>query len=293
MRKTILILGMLIFISGFVLAAYSTDRTDYYFDGTYYITDGIEEADIALNGNIPSNGQNIGLYGWVTEHGCTYTNTKSSLGSLSVHCNVHGDNYRMMPVDEDFQGSWGMKVYIPCVGGSTWSGMKSGDANGNQMQLYYISALSQTQWSYGSTEGELLCDENSIPFVCDGWTELMMKYLDLNTVAAYVGGTLCHTFNSVSGIKFISMAEHSRDVNNAYFDEVWVANGDRPQTVLDSDNDGILSKIETNGSIEKPELRVTTGFSCPITCSDLMLKPISSLVSRVCSSASKVGQAGA
>ncbi len=54
MKKILLILMFLILLS-FVNSLDSTDRTDYYFNGTFFMVDGIDSQDLTIFNTTPSN----------------------------------------------------------------------------------------------------------------------------------------------------------------------------------------------------------------------------------------------
>ena len=87
---------MLVLLSvSFVYGEFSTDRTDYYTNGTagFYFADGLTAEDLDLYGNSRSNSDTALTGGWSTATGNTadYSSTQSNLGSVSIHSNRGGN----------------------------------------------------------------------------------------------------------------------------------------------------------------------------------------------------------
>ena len=239
MKKLVLVLGMLIALSGVISAGiYTTDRTYYYWNGSHYLTDGVEEEDIALDGTLAVNGDLICSHGWENPEPCEeehYTNAYASLGTLSIQ--TYGGNSAVAWLhNASFTGTVSVKVYDTGVSNPYYI-PRMWDTNDVEYRLgthYWDSTSNYVYYENGYN----LCDINTIPRVTNEWVEIIYAFNGTSdTINGYIDGKLCHTWTGAAGIERISPLSIGSN-ENIFWDEFWVSNGNRPMG--DSDGDGIL-----------------------------------------------------
>jgi hypothetical protein len=234
MKKIILLLGMLIVLNG-VVCAYSTDRTDYYNDGVYYLTDG----DISLDGTFVSNGDNVTAGGWNLISGlCEYTDLQKTLGSLSINCSIVGESSGAMNYDmvynATFTGLVGVKMLVTDEPYNGEFAVKS--ESGVALSI----KTGAPYWRWGLEGNFFDCDEGTnFATNINEWLNVIFNFTGTDVLLYLNDGTttaLCHTFSGYTGLTEVFFGAGE---NYALFDEFWVSIGERP-IVQDSDNDGIL-----------------------------------------------------
>jgi hypothetical protein len=250
MRKIIIFLGLLVILSSFVSAAFSTDRTDYYWNGTYYFTDGIEDTDIALDGNVPSNGDKTTDYGWgVPYTTANYSNAQKEKGDLSIYINSLDTTNRGIETaitNASFVGKVGYAIYPD---------------NGIGILIYVRdSASTRNDLKWDNRETYITYIDNGGSWTAtsqllewDGWHYLVYNFTDSSNLGVYYDGSLLHNFESRSGFNLIWMAT-SGSGNAFYIDDFWISNGERPEDTTPPTISGLncTSCDVPNGDDESP-----------------------------------------
>ena len=108
---------MLLFLATFC-SAYSTNRTDYYYDSAtgYYVTDNLNGSDITLNGNIASNKSFLKDNGWTTlgwgrEISYNISDKPMTVGSI-IMINPPDAGVSFGINNASFKGSTGIKLNV-------------------------------------------------------------------------------------------------------------------------------------------------------------------------------------
>ena len=240
MSKLHIILYMLfvILLSSFVSAIPSTDRIDYYYNGSHYWTDGIGNTDIALNGSIPSNEDSMADFGWSLHvSGLTgnYTDNASSLGSLSMRFNAtEGETYSIIGKNlPDFRGLFGYKLYITSSAAGAM-GMVAKDGDDSLTCEYQISFPLGHYWRCSGCS----CDTKALKL--STWNEFIWNMTDGENLYIYKNngtGTemeLVVTYADWTGLGHIQFAAvDNAGTGTMYADEFWVSDtASRPEQRL-------------------------------------------------------------
>ncbi len=226
MRKLWPYLLLVVLLCSFVLATgFSTNPTDYYFNGTYFLTDGIDN-DVAIDSNTPVNTDLTTAFGWTKTLGTSqaYNSTRAFTGSLSI-ASDGGEGSKVFLNNASFTGTFAVRIFHPTT--TTDHVFQYND--GNQQRLTAVAT--SANWRYQEDGGAIAdCDANTITksSTANKWVEVMYAYNGTsNTVNSYIDGILCHTFTSESGVNTITILEGNVAT---WFDEFWVSNGDRPKS---------------------------------------------------------------
>lgn len=220
MKKLIYILMLLILIS-FVSAIYSTDRTNYYYNGSVYLTDGIEDTDIALDGTAANNGDSPSTYGWRTNNGAIiYTNSLAYIGSLSITVPTVANVLSIEIVNNSFTGfigfSWAVgglggdePFYLKGNGGTELRGLKTKQTTG-AIEFY-------------NGAGWAACAGN--PTVsANQWVNVSFN---VSNEALYINEVYCGAI-SMSNIDYL--LEWQSQGQGQFIDGFWVSNNNRPES---------------------------------------------------------------
>ncbi len=225
MKKIYIILNVMLILLVSLASAFSTDPTDYYFDGIYYITDGVSDLDIGLDGSVGVHGPSVTTTGWGIENaGGTYDNTVSSLGTVSIRSTGSGyTGYYDMPNDDTFTGWIGIKIYVTHA--THYPFFVFTDSSDTARNV--VADNDATNWRYASGSD---CDENTIPVQLNKWANITFDFTSGTDVLLYIGydnnNLLCHEFTGVTGIRKFRFGEVT--VQPTYFDELWISEGERP-----------------------------------------------------------------
>lgn len=260
-RLSICWIIFIILISSLVYAEFSTDRTKYYFGGTYYLTDNLESADIALNGSSAIEGQSLCGYGWVlpTPDPCNleYDDARASLGSLSIK--TTGGVFSYFDVNNaTFSGRVGGKFY--CVSPTnSYAIPKVIDGSSVSMVLGFFNNFNADYYFYGSPN--TLCDKNTIPRIWDAWVPWEYVWKD-GYVLGYINDVLCHNWSSVAGLNRILPFQEGQGVSY-WSDEFWVSNGARPElaSLPPTLSDPICTSCVA-GTNKTPDITPTINITC-------------------------------
>lgn len=206
----------------------STEPMDYYYNGTYYFTDGIDDSDTALDGTAASNGDGADTKGWSNNgfSDCSYSNAQAYKGSVSLYCDNPQELWLLDWNNGTFTGSIGYAIYTGT--GNTWLA-KSQDTDTTLASIGIREATSGTKYSCNEG-GWAICD-GAIDINFNTWDYFIWNYTGSNTIEVSVNGQLLHTFNSPSydGIDLFSFATSYSD-SDFYVDDFWVSNEERPTT---------------------------------------------------------------
>jgi len=242
--KKIMILGFVfLLLSSFIFAEYySFDKTDYYYNGTYYYVDGITATDTALNTVAVVNGNLVSLGGWhFVDAGVTrthtYSNDQAYKGSLSIKCGQ--DNIWVNLTNTTFNGSIGLSSYYNNDGDGSYSMFSNIDTTSCSGTGNYIgisNGISTTHFAYSNCAGVgAVCNLNAITKSFDTWTNITWKFNNNNGVYAdgyltsYINNVSCHSESAVGTPESFYVAREGVDENDyIYVDDIWVANGERP-----------------------------------------------------------------
>ena len=221
--KAILFLLLIILISSFASAVPSTDRTDYYYNGSYYLTDGIESTDLAFNGSPAVNAEEPCSYGLIPSGAScniAYDNTRASLGSLSMKV-FDGENNRLDIYNDTFSGSMGMRTYITT--NTVYMLPTVFDKDNKEIIMAVYNAVSATHYHYNDEgAGNFVCDKNSIPIVLNAWVDFKFVWED-GYILGYINNTLCHNFTGKSGFDY-TMPFRSGNSPDFWMDEFYISN---------------------------------------------------------------------
>ncbi len=270
---------MFIALSSLCYATYSTDRTDYYWDGTYYITDGLNIADIALNGNQAYDDDLITSYGWsilAAVSSPTYQNTQVSLGDVSMFIYNTGSspwgpaqaNYDM-PDNASWVGMYSYKIYLDSGTGNKY--LRLYPTTGNTATISKDTLTSSTHFGFIDGGSWTLCDENSIAISADNWNNVTWDATSGIDTVAYINGQMCHNFTGNVGLAQITFEHHGdRGAGQFWVDEMWLSNGERPLTLSSTLSNPICTSCDsgTNNTLTS-----TPTFN--VTCSNCQMVRIS------------------
>lgn len=221
-------------------SAYSTDRTDYYYNGTHYLTDNLEAADLGLDGVAVSAEENMTSHGWSTPNycdatSCSYNSTQAQVGTYSMMFNPLNNarnnglqNIKIKEANASFTGTIGFRFYEinPTVTNNFYLDI-GGDAD------WPILRSDGDNWHYreGATTAE--CDLNVIPYSA-GWHNITINFSsDSATTVSYVDGVACHNSSDIFGLSYIILSLNKEGVTGqeVYIDDFWIADGGRPEGV--------------------------------------------------------------
>ncbi len=241
----ILYVFILLVLCSFVSAVeYSTNPEDYYFDNLlgYYLVDGINSSDIGLNGTQAVNGQSLSTTGWTsTATTREYSTTQVAIGSLSAKLNA-GQAYIQLEDNTNFLGSFGIQMYDD--GGEMNFATVFQNAD---VTLTIDGGIRSTPNYVWDVSTDTDCDNNTIARSV-GWHSFTYNYTSASTIDMFVDGILCHQFSSFVGFSLMFINEGGG--TDSYFDDFWVANGDRPlgEGAGLTGNFSVTAKSSSNGS---------------------------------------------
>lgn len=236
----ILITSIFLLIINISYASPSSDRTDYYHNGTFYLTDGIEAGDLALDGIQATDGQTVTSHGWhYATDVATYEDTQKSLGSVSIYLNsaIGARPYQYL-YNQTFTGIIRMKVRPVLGGGSTDQGNLWLDAWDGTNVWTGTRPSSSANWRYGTGGPGSDCDENVIAINYNNWIELAFNFTSGSNVKLYIDGVLCHTYGT-TGINYFNM--YWTTEGYAHIDEYFITNNQVPQSAAPDTTPPLLS----------------------------------------------------
>jgi hypothetical protein len=236
MKKKILIgLGILLFMNVAYATNYSQYYTDYYYNGSTYLVDGIGVDDMALNGLIPTHGDDLNRFGWSKlGTGVNYTDKIKSLGSIGINTSsgkawigqISGGYF--MINNGTFSGSIGAKVYD--VNGSSYCGMAISESGfGNAIYAYIDTRNNETHWTYDTDH---VCDLNPVGRNISTWQTIEFNFHNYTQGTLYINDIACHNFTGWTGVDRVDIVCDIGVGQTFYFDEVWVSNGERVNTSI-------------------------------------------------------------
>jgi hypothetical protein len=246
MKKALLLLFVLMICS---TLAYSLDL---YYDGKYFIQDGINASDITINGSVATNNTALNWDAYIpyeTRTSCFYRTFKPYYGTHSIECRTsYGSEYALHNANSTFEGLFHLRIFVNRTRIQDYARISFIGTNdsSNRFMAEYRDGTSSTNWAYyDQCKGShFVCDENTIPII-DGWNELILNWTDNGTRQhLYINDELCHIGDCIRGIaKF----QYGVDPNayDVYIDDVYLLNGEAPEapnqapTVsIDSPSDG-------------------------------------------------------
>ena len=234
MKKIILIIFVLIVLSSFASAyvTKSTERTDYYLNGSIYLADGVEVADLGLDGNAPSNGDYLKDFGWSIAGQALgrmeYNDTYASLGILSMMTNTSSANSGAgFYIDNaTFNGTIGIKIYDDGTASPDYYFKWEWKGNLEFNEFSVGASGDTTRWKWREQSAYTSCDLVDAPRATGNWTEIIIAYNTTGKVNTYINNQPCHQFTNDGGILSISFGSVLN--YKVWFDEFFVATGDIP-----------------------------------------------------------------
>lgn len=225
MKKLIIYLLMLFILVSFVSAGYSTDRTDYYWDLTNYLTDGIQDGiggDIAIDSNTPIDNNNCDDFGWTAGDASkwTYQDTDKSYGSLGMYYNTAGNDwgsiYYDMPDNSTFTGSIGFMVKISIAEPNFYVKLGAirfgGDGTDTEYKVYDVGWTGTGKTI--NTSGK--------------WYYWLLNYTG-SAVNWYVNGSFIGTHATTLLGRVDLFSEDGGGDFEVWVDEFFISNNDRPE----------------------------------------------------------------
>jgi len=227
---------------------YSTDRTDYYYDGTYYLTDHIGDG-LALNGNTVAPGSSASTGGWAITGTPTYAlGGDAGNDNMSILLDSATEAITMTLHNSSFTGSFGMNMNLTAMTSGDYYRLWAMDEPGEShfVGAYADGADSTTHWLY---DGNNVCDVNSIKLNFTHGNEIVVNFTTSTSAIVYINGLVCHTYTDVmsSGISSIQFVSSRSGTSHARGTDFWVANGDRPKKEPD-ETPPTYSNFQNNAS---------------------------------------------
>ncbi|MBI2576671.1 hypothetical protein HYV84_05640 [Candidatus Woesearchaeota archaeon] len=239
MKTITIFITFLLTLSAVSAANYSQARGDYYYDGTYRLAQGIEDASfVQYNGTTHTNADVISINTnvWGAGSGTfTISNEKALTDSLSMKTSA--GYIRLNPTPNiSFQGSYGCWVYLPneldvrsvfgaVSGGQFFNGVDD-DALGGITSVSY----------YDQDAGDWFASSAGAP-PKGQWFEIILNHTSGTGIASYIcyENQSCQYIatglaSSENGLQDIELNSESAS-QYAYFDNCWVSNNDqRPES---------------------------------------------------------------
>jgi hypothetical protein len=211
-----------------VSATQSTDRTDYYYNGTYYFTDGLESTDIAFNGTpITINGSSAFDYGWSDADAmgtAVYDSTRSSLGTYSLKLDAPNSIASIIIQNSTFAGIVSLRWYDN--GGSQTSGFYV-YGTAIRMSFIYTSDFSPTNYYYYANSSWY---DSGITRLAGTWLNITFNFSGSDIACKVNGIDIASASKDAGGLDNIKL--YSGDLGS-WFDEIFITNtGEIPQTPL-------------------------------------------------------------
>jgi len=222
--KAILGCCMLILLSSLVYSIQeSKQRSDYYYEGTYFLTDGLTTSDTALDGRIPTVGQGAGGFGWVASGANTlYSSDQAYLGSMSIKFpSGSTENIRRdIPDNNSFTGIVAYSLYV---------------TNATKTLAHFIRYESSYYYGWWQEGGNLTArytnSSGQTNFTCapmpvNTWFNLTINYTATD-VTFHVNNTLCGThINGYRSLYDIYLSQEG--TGDVYLDQFRVTNNQIP-----------------------------------------------------------------
>jgi len=226
MKKIIIAIILIIFLSSLTYATDSETRSNYYWDSLNYVADGINSTgDQTINGSNPTNGQNMQNFGWAAGNNAVWSTNEAYKGSGAIEYDMGTGvalKYTFNTQNDSFKGRCELKHLMR--GSSTdfnYTWIEVGEGNTVTSAIAFDTRDFTQGWGYGAGAGEN-CDENTIP-VENGWQTLMFNFTGGN-LETYVNGTLCHVFVGETTFKAIYVYTGG-GFGHGYIDDVVCYNG--------------------------------------------------------------------
>ncbi|MFC2016569.1 thrombospondin type 3 repeat-containing protein [Chloroflexota bacterium] len=238
---------MLLLVPVMVNAIDSVNRTDYYNDGTNYITDNIEDAGLekGITGNLISENDITSSHGWSVHDGDpgTYRSGESYKGDLAIDISGYNRIQYDFVNNATFTGKVDMWVWVSEVGGSGWTDIGLWDNSDSAHTLQFNSG-SGASWTCGA----VACD-TPVAIVFNTWNHFIWNFTG-SEIETWIGDTLTNT-ETATGVSSINLYGNAGQGRVVLIDDIAMYNGDRP--ILDFDEDGILDPDDNCPYIPNPE----------------------------------------
>ena len=257
----------LIMIQSIILAEDSTDRTDYYYNGSHYITDNIEDTDLGLDGNPVSDDETLTSHGWALFPGKispTYTDGYAYVGSYSMNFSKGTSANVIINIgNSTFNGSIG--AMIRDIGGSCHCAISLTDMDGDIVQAR-IDTRYINNWQY---DYQHPCNENTIIRNTTNWQPIIFNWTSSTTTEVLINGKKCHTQTSFNGLKSIQIycTTEGGTGTKWYVDDFWVSSFSGRPAFIGASPPTIVPPTPENG--ETINTNVTLNVTHNTTNSDV------------------------
>ena len=231
MNKTIFYLLMLIVLCSLVSAAdISTDRTDYYWDGTNYLAEliGGSSADIGFDGDTAVATQSLTTTGWTITSGAVVYNPYNwdNGNSVAIFFTAASQvvEYTLSTINSTFNGSVGISFNQEGLGYVTFYIIDTVDTTKGMYS--HQASCTETWCCIGG-----VCD-NGIPIAIQTNHTFVANFTAAGTVMSlYIDGSLLEVFTGMQGLKTIKFGILD-DATNMRINDVWISNADRPMVKI-------------------------------------------------------------
>ncbi len=203
------------------LSADSTDRTEYYNDGTYYMADGVEDSnDKSLDGTIVEEGFLTKSYGWgssASDGGFYTSNPTCFKGDFCINLTRLGADIYIEHVwaNTTFNGLVSYRQYVPASVGDTNLRAYSEflpEGIGN-LFVGYKGDQSRTKWSCSNAQ----CNVVDLTYNFDNWDLVVFNWTAAdNTVDVYVNGIHIHHYTNAYSPRTFRFSAINPSVSNSY-----------------------------------------------------------------------------
>lgn len=224
MKPLYLLPIVFLLLVGFTLASPSTDRTDYYNDGTFFITDGLlgdGDGDVPIDGGTVSNTDVVTVGGWDSGT-ATYSSTQAYSGSLSISVASGQSAIYSIPVNASYTGIISASIY--CT-----------ETNcGLLFQNDYDGAGGSTRHGFDNGGGTLRCKVDGANNDCgaltlNAWFNVSINYTDPDNIRFSVNNTVVHTEATSLNHAIGDIELLFGDTTTFYFDNLYLTYNEVPQ----------------------------------------------------------------
>ena len=228
--------------------------TDFYYNGTYYIQDGADDGELALDGILPADGEDLLTHGWVDPSfsaNMDYSTERPYSGTYSIKST---DSRRYVYLDNSsFTGRIQVRSYPFSGIGDAYLGVKT--LGGLDFYVGYFG-------DFGGGENLMILDNGVGHHYCPiattrhilSWNNTMMINFTGTNIDFYLSNStsgtdefqLCYSVVDATGIEYVRLVAQGGVTN--YFDDFYVTNNDLPGEITSLTGDIYVNSSMLNDS---------------------------------------------
>jgi len=196
-----------------IVSEFDTNKSKYYFDGKYFLTENNEVSqETGINGSLALGGSSVETTGWSTTSNtkCTYESYNKYIGEVSVVCSPDAFSksisYTLNTVNTSFRGEIGFMI---------------NELIGGYLTPYFNIIHNSGTLAIDTTS----CDINPVGRSTAGWMSLKFDFTD-DGILFYKNNTLCRNLSGIQGLQGFGFSVYGTTAI-FYFDDFYVVSSQR------------------------------------------------------------------